>query len=99
MDYCSCTSHITHFTFTFIFRWFLHLLQAKDIVHYQSKVYKVYTIANLIKENNGIVVSKYGVAKARRSIERRPGSERMSSITSRIKELIEENMKEDDETI
>ena len=74
------------------------------IVHYQSKGYKPYTIANLMKENDGIVISRHGVAKflkvyqATGSIERRPGSGRMSSITWKIKELVEEKMQDDDET-
>ena len=33
------------------------------IVHYQSKGYKPYTITNLMKENDGISVSRYGVVK------------------------------------
>ena len=33
------------------------------IVHYQSKGYKPYTIANIMKENDGISASRYGVAK------------------------------------
>ena len=74
------------------------------IVHYHSKGYKAYTIANLMLENDGIVISRHGVAKfikvyqATGSIERRPGSGRMSSITWKIKELVEEKMQDDDET-
>ena len=74
------------------------------IVHYQRKGYKPYTIANLVKENDSIVVLRYSVAKFLKvyettgSIERRPGSGRMSNITWKIKELVEDKMKEDDET-
>ena len=74
------------------------------IVHYQSKGYKPYTIANFMKENDGISASRYCVAKFLKvyqstgTIERRAGSGRMSSITRKIKELVEEKMKEDDET-
>ncbi len=74
------------------------------IVHYQSKGYKPYTIANLLKENDGISVSRYGVAKFLKvyqttgTIERRAGSGRISSVTWEIKELVEQKMKEDDET-
>ena len=74
------------------------------IVHYQSKGYKPYTIANFMKENDGISASRYGVAKFLKvyqstgTIGRRAGSGRMSSITWKIKELAEEKMKEDDET-
>ena len=74
------------------------------IVYYQSKGYKPYTIANFMKENDGISASRFGVAKFLKvyqstgTIERRAGSGRMSSITWKIKELVEEKMKEDDET-
>ena len=74
------------------------------IVHYQSKGYKPYTIANLMKENDEIVVTRHGVAKFLKvyqstgTIERRPGSGRLSSITWKVKELVEAKMCEDDET-
>ena len=74
------------------------------IVHYQSKGFKPYTIANLIRENDGIVVTRHGVAKFLKvyavtgTIERRPGSGRLSSITWKVKELVEAKMNEDDET-
>lgn len=90
-----CTLHIQ-----MVFSTYIKL----RIVHYQSKCYKPYTIANLMKENDEISVSRYGVAKFLKvyqttgTIERRPGSGRMSSITWKIKELVEGKMKEDDET-
>ena len=74
------------------------------IIHYQSKGFRPYTIAGLMKQNDGIVVSRYGVAQFLKvyqstgSIERRPGSGRLSSVTWRIKELVEEQMNKDDET-
>ena len=73
-------------------------------MHYHSKGYKPYTITNLMKENDGISVSRYGVAKFLKvyqttgTIERRPGSGRMSSITWKIKELVEAKMQKDNET-
>ena len=90
-----CTLHIQ-----MVFSTYIKL----RIVHYQSKCYKPYTIANLMKENDEISVSRYGVAKFLKvyqttgTIERRPGSGRMSSITWKIKELVEGKIKEDDET-
>ena len=33
------------------------------IIHYHSKGIKPYTIARLLRENDGIVVSRFGVAK------------------------------------
>ena len=74
------------------------------IVHYHSRGHKPYTIARLLKENDGITVSRFGVAKFLKvyqstgSIERRPGSGRLSSVTWRIKELVEQQMQEDDES-
>jgi transposase len=74
------------------------------IVHYYSRGHKPYTIAGLLKENDGITVSRFGVAKFLKvyqstgSIERRSGSGRLSSVTWRIKELVEQRMQEDDES-
>ena len=74
------------------------------IVHYHSRDHKPYTIARLLKENDGITVSRFGVAKFLKvyqstgSIERRPGSGRLSSVTWRIKEMVEQRMQEDDES-
>ena len=74
------------------------------ILHYQSKGFKPYTIANLMKENDGIVVTRHGVARFLKvymvtgTIDRRPGSGRLSSITWKVKELVEAKMNEDDET-
>ena len=46
-----------------LYRWFFSTYTKLRIVHYQSKGYKPYTIANLMKENDRIVISRYGVAK------------------------------------
>ena len=74
------------------------------ILRYHSQGYKPYTIAKLLCESDGIRVSRYGIAKflkvyhATGSIRRRPGSGRISKITAEIKELVEQQMQQDDET-
>ena len=73
------------------------------IVNYHSRGIKPYTIARLLREDDGIV-RKFGVAnflkvyQSTRSIERCPRSGRLSSWTWRIKEVVEQQMQEDDET-
>ena len=73
------------------------------ILRYHSQGYKPYTIAKLLCESDGIRVSRYGIAKflkvyhATGSIRRRPGSGRISKITAEIKELVEQQMQQDDE--
>ena len=113
--YCTCTEilHVTQnhyymiiliYTYTLYIQMIFSTYTKLRIPHYQSKGYKPYTIANLMKENDGISVSRYGVAKFLKvyqttgTIEIRPGSGRMSSITLKIKELVEGKMKDDDET-
>ena len=59
------------------------------IIHYHNKGFRPYTVAGLMKQNDSIVVSiiRYGVAQFLKvyqstgSIERRPGSGRLSSVT------------------
>ena len=74
------------------------------IVHYHSRGIKPYSIARLLREDDGIVVSRFGVAKFLKvyqstgSIEKCPGSGRLSSVTWRTKEVVEHQMQEDDET-
>ena len=71
------------------------------ILHYQSKGFKPYTNANLMNENDGIVVTRHGFLKVYMvtgTTDRRPGSGRQSSITWKVKELVEAKMNEDDET-
>ena len=74
------------------------------IVHYHSRGIKPYSIARLLREDDGIVVSRFGMAKFLKvyqstgSIERCPGSGRLSSVTWRIKQVVEHQMQEDDET-
>lgn len=70
---------------------------------YHNNGLKPYTIAKLLLEDEGIQVSKVGVRKFLKvykntsSMMRRPGSGRMSKITQRVKELVNQQM-EDDET-
>ena len=73
-------------------------------MYHSNQGYKPYTIARLLLEEEGITVSRFGVAKFLKVYEqtgttaRRPGSSRPSKVTARVKELVEEKMNEDDET-
>ena len=74
------------------------------ILHYHFKGFTAYTIAKCLRKYDGIDVSVFGVSKfikhykEMRSIARKPGSGRLSKVTSRVKELVEEQMQRDDET-
>lgn len=65
---------------------------------------KPYTIVNQLKLNEGITVSRFGVAKFLKvygttgSISRRPGSGRPSKITPEIKEQVDKQMEANDVT-
>ena len=73
------------------------------ILYFYHQGLKPYTIAKVL-DNEGIHVSRFGVHKflimyqTTGSVERCPGSGCMSKITSRVKELVEEQMQRDDET-
>ena len=74
------------------------------ILYHANKGYKPYTIAKLLKEEEGITVSRFGVAKFLKvyhetgTTARRSGSGRLSKVTAHVKQLVEEQMNEDDET-
>ena len=74
------------------------------ILYYDSKGLKPYTIARMLEKNDGITVSRFGVAKFLKmynttgTISRKPGSGGLSKITAQVKELVEAKMLEDDET-
>lgn len=74
------------------------------ILYHHNNGLKPYTIAKLLLEDEGIQVSKVGVRKFLKvykntsSMMRRPGSGRMSKITQRVKELVNQQMEKDDET-
>ena len=74
------------------------------ILRYHSQGYKPYTIAKLLCESDGIRVSRYGIAKFLKvyhttgSIRWRLGSGQISKITAEIKELVEQQMQQDNET-
>lgn len=73
------------------------------ILHHHFRGRKPYTIAKALEEE-GITVSRFGVHKFIKlytetgSIERKSGSGRLTKITARVKELVEAQMKGDDET-
>ena len=75
------------------------------ILYHHNNGLKPYTIAKLLLEDEGIQVSKVGVWKFLKvykntgSTIRRRGSGRMSKITQRVKELVDQQMEKDDETI
>lgn len=74
------------------------------ILYHHNNGLKPYTIAKMLLEDEGIRVSKVGVWKFLKvykntgSTMRRPGSGRMSKITQRVKELVDQQMEMDDET-
>ena len=73
------------------------------ILHHPFQSLKLYTIAKEFQKE-GIGVSRFGVHKflimyaETGSTTRRPGSGRLSVITSCVKQVVEEQMQQDDET-
>ena len=78
--------------------------QKQRILFHCSKGLKPSTIARLLLEEENIRVSRISVYKFLRrysetaSIARKPGSGRPSKITQEIKQIVEAQMQEDDET-
>ena len=74
------------------------------ILHYHFKGFTAYTIVKCLMKYDDIKVSIVGVWKFLKhyketgSIARKPGSGRLSKVTSSVKELVEELMQNDDET-
>ena len=77
--------------------------QKQRILVYYGKGYKAPTIAKLLREE-GLQCSWVDVAKFIKkfqdtgNINRRVGSGRPSKVTSEIKQVVEEQMQQDDET-
>lgn len=75
-----------------------------QILHYNSKGFKPYTIAVMLEKYDNITASQRGIAKFLKvyeethTIARRPGSGQLSKITVSVKELVEQQMQCDDET-
>ena len=73
------------------------------IIYLKNKGFNAPNIAKLLKDE-GIRVSRVGVYKFLKHFEEngtllsKPGSERPSKITQEIKEMVEEQMRRDDET-
>ena len=59
------------------------------IVHYYLKGYTAYTVAKYLQTEDGIKVSVFSFKHYEEtgSISRKPGSGRLSKVTSRVKEL------------
>lgn len=74
------------------------------ILHYHAQGYKPYTIVKVLEKEEGLKMSRFGVAKFLKhyeemgTISRKPGSGRPSKVTEEIKLIVEEQMKKDDET-
>ena len=74
------------------------------ILYHCNKGFKPYTIVKLLLEEEGITVSRFGVAKFLKvyhdtgTTARRPGSGRLSKVTQHVKELVEQQMEKDGET-
>ena len=83
-----------------VYSWY----EKRQILHYHQCGLLPPTIAKLLEEEGTTKTSQNGVAKFIKkfelmgSIARTPGSGRPSKITTKIKEIIEEKMREDDET-
>ena len=81
---------------------FSEYIKLRILYHY-NKGLKPYTIAKPLLEEEGITVSKFGVAKFPMvyrytgTTSRRPGSDRLSKVT-RVKELVEQQMEKDETT-
>ena len=69
------------------------------ILHYHAQGYKPYTIAKVLETNEGLKLSRFGVAKFLKhyeetgTIKRKPGSGRPSKVSSEIKSIVDEQMK------
>ena len=74
------------------------------ILHYHAQGYKPYTIAKVLETNEGLKLSRFGVAKFLKhyeetgTIKRKPGSGQPSKVSSEIKSIVDEQMNKDDET-
>ena len=73
------------------------------ILHHHFQGLKPYTVARMLDEE-GVKVSWFGVHKFIQhyyesgSIDRKAGSGRLSKVTTQVKQLVEQQMEEDDET-
>ena len=67
------------------------------ILHFYSKGYKALTIQKFLAAEN-LVCSRVGIAKFIKVFERTAGSGRPSKVTREVKELVEQQMRLDDET-
>ena len=83
-----------------VYSWYVK----RRILHYYQRGLLPPTIAKRLEEEGTIKTSRTGIAKFIKkfkttgSIARTPGSGRPSKITSEIKTIVEERMREDDET-
>ena len=83
-----------------VYSWY----EKRRILHYYQRGLLPPTIAKRLDEEGTTKTTRIGVAKfikkftSTGSIERTPGSGRPSKITQEIKRIVEEKMREDDET-
>ena len=83
-----------------VYSWY----EKRRILYYHQCGKLPPTIAKLLEEEGTIKTSRAGVAKFIKkfeltgSIARTPGSGRPSKITTEIKQIVEEKMRQDDET-
>ena len=74
------------------------------IVFYDAQNFKPPTIQQLLLTNEGIVTSRHGIAKFLKvykltgTIDRRHGSGRPSKASEEVRKIVEEQMRNDDET-
>ena len=80
-----------------------YIIYTKKRIVYLNARHKAPMISKLLKEE-GIQASRRGILKlikryeASGTIQRLPGSGRTSKITGEIKEIVEQQMRQDDET-
>lgn len=73
------------------------------ILYYYLKEKKTPTISLLLKEEGGSCIKKRSgnvltKLEATKCITRQPGSDHLSKITAEVKDIVEERMRQDDET-
>ena len=74
------------------------------ILYYNCRGYRPYTIADLLRNNDGILASRRGIANVlniyeqTQSIAKRAASGQLSKITAAVKQLVDQQMQLDDET-
>ena len=76
----------------------------RRILFYSSQDYKPPAIQNMLFDEEGIVTTRQGIARFLKvycetgSIDQRPGSGRKTKASTEVRQIVEEQMRKDDET-